>query len=149
MSNTEAPISITASTPDKRVMVTVRADNGGALDGLIASSLDAIKGAVSELQGIVGGSVQVNSNQASANIEYMKASLGAEEIPPFNPAPSLGGGRSCKHGKMTGIQGPAKTGGIYKGYFCPSPQGATDKCRTVYVNKTDPDWNTFVPDKIK
>lgn len=145
MSNTEAPISITASTPDKRVMVTVRANTGAELDQLIANSLDAIKGAVSELQPIVG----VATSQAASNVEYMKKALGAEEIPPFNPTPSLGGGRSCKHGKMTGIQGPAKTGGIYKGYFCPSPQGATDKCRTVYINKTDADWNTFVPDKIK
>ena len=144
--NAEAPISITASTPNKQLMVTIRAENGAELDQLVASSLDAIKGAVSELNGVVGGA---SVPTAASNIEYMKKALGAEEIPPFNPAPSLGGGRSCKHGKMTAIQGPAKTGGIYKGYFCPSPQGATDKCRTVYINKTDADWNTFVPDKIK
>mgnify|MGYP003350707616 CR=1 FL=1 len=68
------------------------------------------------------------------------------------PAPAvagIGGGRTCPHGKMTALQGPSKQGGVYKGYFCPSPQGAADKCKTVYINKTDPEWNTFVPDRIK
>ena len=50
---------------------------------------------------------------------------------------------------MTALQGPAKNGGIYKGYFCPTPQGAPDKCRTEYVQKFEPEWNTFVPDRIK
>ena len=142
----ESPISITVKS-GAGSLITVRADDGAELDTIVASSLASIESAVKELEGIAG-------SKATANAAgFVKAQFpGATEVveqPPFNPTPSLGGGRSCKHGKMTAIQGPAKTGGIYKGYFCPSPQGATDKCRTVYVNKSDADWNSFVPYKIK
>lgn len=146
MSNSEAPISITASTADKRVMVTVRADSGPELDQLLAVSVASIESAVKELQSITGVATPVAGVQVVS-----QAFPGAQVVdtPPFNPAPSLGGGRSCQHGKMTALQGPSKQGGVYKGYFCPSPQGAPDKCKTIYINKTDPEWNTFVPDRIK
>lgn len=146
MSNTEAPISITASTADKRVMVTVRADSGPELDQLLAVSVASIESAVKELQAVTGATAP----SAGAHV-VSQAFPGAQvvETPPFSGAPSLGGGRSCQHGKMTALQGPSKQGGVYKGYFCPSAQGDPTKCKTIYVNKTDPEWNTFVPDRIK
>lgn len=146
MSSTEAPISITASTADKRVMVTVRANSGPELDSMLSISVASIEAAVKELQSITGASAP------SAGVQVISQAFpGAQVVdtPPFNPAPSLGGGRSCQHGKMTALQGPSKQGGVYKGYFCPSAQGDPTKCKTIYINKTDPEWNTFVPDRIK
>jgi len=148
MSSTEAPISINIRTASG-TQLTVRANTGDELDQLVATSLASIQSAIAELE-TVAKPVQ------SAAIAYAKQSLGAtqiqQDIPPFNQAPSapsLGGGRTCPHGKMTALQGPSKDGGIYKGYFCPSPKGALDKCKTDYVLKHQPEWNTFVPDRIK
>ena len=147
MSSTEAPISITVKTPVGS-LVTVRAEDGAGLDQVIALGLESIKAAVTELESAVRGTTVVPSaiSQAFPNAQVV------QDVPPFISAPSnvsLGGGRNCPHGKMTAIQGQSKQGGIYKGYFCPSAQGDPSKCKTAYVQKHDPDWNTFVPDRIK
>lgn len=150
MSNsTESPISISIKS-SSGALVTVRADDGATLDALLANSLASIESAVKELEGIVKSTNP--GLPPSPQLSHALTSLGAtpvEDTPPFSGAPSIGGGRACKHGKMTALQGPSKQGGVYKGYFCPTAQGATDKCRTIYVQKTDPEWNTFVPDRIK
>ena len=133
MSSTEAPISITVKTPVGS-LVTVRAEDGAGLDQVIALGLESIKAAVTELESAVRGTTVVPSaiSQAFPNAQVV------QDVPPFNDAPSIGGGRNCPHGKMTAIQGQSKQGGIYKGYFCPSAQGDPSKCRTA-----------FVPDRIK
>jgi hypothetical protein len=146
MSNAEAPISITVKT-NAGSLVTVRADNGDGLDQLVANALASISSAVTELEASVRGVTNAPLTPAS-NLAYAAQQFQATEVPPFNPAP-IGGGRSCQHGKMTAIQGQSKQGGIYKGYFCPSAQGDPSKCKTIYVQKHESDWNTFVPDRIK
>ena len=146
MSSTEAPISITVKTAAGS-LVTVRAENGGALDALVALALEPIKSAVTELETAVRGPVAIPSDVITK--AFPNAQVIQQDVPPFNDAPSLGGGRNCPHGKMTAIQGQSKQGGIYKGYFCPSQQGDPSKCKTAYVQKHDPEWNTFVPDRIK
>jgi hypothetical protein len=144
MSSTEAPISITVKSP-LGSLVTVRANNSEELDQIVSSSLASLQSAVTELEGFI--------KPAPSSIEYAKKALGAttiaQDVPPFSGAPALGGGRTCTHGKMTALQGPSKQGGIYKGYFCPSAQGDPTKCKTIYVQKHEPEWNTFVPDRIK
>jgi hypothetical protein len=50
---------------------------------------------------------------------------------------------------MTAIQGTGKDGKIYRGYFCPAPKGALDKCKNQYVNAGSPEWSTFVPEQVK
>jgi hypothetical protein len=152
MSSTESPISITVKTPAGS-LVTVRADNGDQLDALVSSALAALDSAVKELETTLRVSAP-QSAPVSPAVGYLAQSMGAtvvsqQDTPPFSGTPSLDGGRSCKHGKMTALQGPAKNGGVYKGYFCPTPQGSPDKCRTEYVQKFEPEWNTFVPDRIK
>ena len=142
MSSTEAPISITSKTAAGS-LVTVRAETGEELDTLIATSLASIEAALKELEVVTKGATV----QAAAAI-VTNAFPGAQEVPPFSPAP-IGGGRSCPHGKMTALQGPSKQGGVYKGYFCPSAQGDPSKCKTIYVDKSNPEWNTFMPDRIK
>lgn len=150
MSNsTESPISISIKSASG-ALVTVRADNGNDLDALIANSLASIESAVKELESVVKSTNP--GTPPNPQLAHALTALGAtpvNDVPPFDGAPSIGGGRACKHGKMTALQGPSKQGGVYKGYFCPTAQGAADKCRTIYVQKNDPEWNTFVPDRIK
>jgi hypothetical protein len=147
MSSTESRISITVKTPAGS-LVTVRAESADELDNTVALSLESLRSAVTELEATARGAVAAPAQSATAVLANAFPGAQVVDTPPFSPAP-IGGGRSCRHGKQTAIQGPSKEGGIYKGYFCPSPAGATDKCKTIYVNKHDPEWNTFVPDKIK
>ncbi len=49
-----------------------------------------------------------------------------------------------EYAKKTG-----KDGSMYRGYFCPAPKGAFDKCKNVYLKTSDSAWNTFVPDQVK
>lgn len=156
MASTEAPISITVKTPAGS-LVTVRAEHGDDLDQVVVHWLDAISSAVAELEAAVRGTTTVSSAPAMAPAQ-VAAALGASIIdnPPADnwstpsapAAPSLGG-KNCPHGKMTAIQGTGKDGKTYRGYFCPAPKGAFDKCKNVYVRAGSPEWNTFVAEQVK
>jgi len=154
VSSTEAPISITVKSPAGS-LITVRAETGNQLDNLVVEALDAIKGAVAELE----AAAKNQSSPAPMTPAQVAASLGAS-IVDNTPAPvtdswaststpSVGGGRNCPHGRMTAIQGTGKDGKMYRGYFCPAQKGAFDKCKNVYVRIGTADWNTFVPDQVK
>ena len=155
MSSTESRISITVKTTIGS-LVTVRAESEQELDNVIALAIDSIKSAVTELETAVAGrgaaAPAVPSAQSAQSVitnAFPNATVVQQDVPPFNKPFASGGGRTCKHGKMTGIQGASKDGGIYKGYFCPSPQGTEDKCKTQYLQKHDPEYQTFVADRIK
>jgi len=150
VASTEAPISITVKTAAGS-LVTVRAEHADELDNLVASSLEALRSAVVELEGVVRNGAPAAQPMAPAQVA---AALGASIIdntPADNGGwggPSLGG-KNCPHGKMTAIQGTGKDGKTYRGYFCPAPKGAFDKCKNQYVRAGSPEWNTFVADQVK
>jgi hypothetical protein len=157
VASTEAPISITVKTPAGS-LVTVRAEHGEDLDHLVASSLDALRSAVTELEAAVKGVAP--TAQAPMAPAQIAAALGASIIDNPAPAQDAGGwatqaaapslgGKACPHGKMTAIQGTGKDGKLYRGYFCPAPKGSFDKCKNAYVRIGTPEWNTFVPDQVK
>ena len=52
----------------------------------------------------------------------------------FNATPvaPAGGAQSCAHGEMVFKTGTS-TKGPWKGYMCPTPKGATDKCDPIFV----------------
>jgi hypothetical protein len=153
--STEAPISITVKTAAGS-LVTVRAESGDELDNIVAHSIAAIASAAQELESAVRG-----ASAPAVSAQSVAAALGgniidtlggtsvpAQEYTQPAPVPSIGG-RGCAHGKMTAIQGMGKDGKPYKGYFCPAPKGAFDKCKNQYVVVQSPEWNTFVPEQIK
>lgn len=151
MPSTEAPISITVKTAAGS-LVTVRAENGEELDQIVALSVHAIASAAQELETAVRGGTPTPTAQSVAaalggNIIETGTTIPAQEYAPA-PVATLGG-RACAHGKMTAIQGMGKDGKPYKGYFCPAPKGAFDKCKNQYVVVQSPEWNTFVPEQIK
>jgi hypothetical protein len=157
--STEAPISITVKTAAGS-LVTVRAESGDELDNIIALSVHAIASAAQELETAVRGgtpapavSVQSVAAALGGNIIETGTTIPAQEYTqqPAVTAPPVAtlGGRACAHGKMTAIQGMGKDGKPYKGYFCPAPKGAFDKCKNQYVVVQSPEWNTFVPEQIK
>lgn len=156
MPSTEAPISITVKTAAGS-LVTVRAESGDELDNIVAHSIAAIASAAQELESAVRGA----SAPPAPTVQSVAAALGGNIIDTLGgtsvpaqeyaqPAPVASiGGRGCAHGKMTAIQGMGKDGKPYKGYFCPAPKGAFDKCKNQYVVVQSPEWNTFVPEQIK
>lgn len=157
MPSTEAPISITVKTTAGS-LVTVRAENGEELDQIVALSVHAIASAAQELETAVRGGTSTPTAQSVAavlggNIIETGTTIPAQEYTqqPAVIAPPVAtlGGRACAHGKMTAIQGMGKDGKPYKGYFCPAPKGAFDKCKNQYVVVQSPEWNTFVPEQIK
>jgi len=153
--STEAPISITVKTAAGS-LVTVRAESGDELDNIVAHSIAAIASAAQELESAVRG-----ASAPAPTVQSVAAALGGNIIDTLGgtsvpaqeytqPAPVASiGGRGCAHGKMTAIQGMGKDGKPYKGYFCPAPKGAFDKCKNQYVVVQSPEWNTFVPEQIK
>ncbi len=153
MASTEAPISITVKTTAGS-LVTVRAEHGDELDQLVATALEAIKSAVTELESAIKATAPAVMAPAQ-----VAATLGASIIDSqpvaapvanggWGSAPSING-RNCPHGKMTAIQGTGKDGSTYRGYFCSAPKGAIDKCKNVYVKAGSPEWNTFVAEQVK
>lgn len=157
MPSTEAPISITVKTAAGS-LVTVRAENGEELDQIVALSVHAIASAAQELETAVRGGTPTPTAQSIAaalggNIIETGTTIPAQEYTqqpaPIAPPVATLGGRACAHGKMTAIQGMGKDGKPYKGYFCPAPKGAFDKCKNQYVVVQSPEWNTFVPEQIK
>jgi hypothetical protein len=155
--STEAPISITVKTTAGS-LVTVRAESGDELDNIIALSVHAIASAAQELETAVRGGTTTPTAQSVAaalggNIIETGTTIPAQEYTqqpaPIAPPVATLGGRACAHGKMTAIQGMGKDGKPYKGYFCPAPKGAFDKCKNQYVVVQSPEWNTFVPEQIK
>jgi hypothetical protein len=149
--STEAPISITVKTPAGS-LVTVRAENGDELDNVIALSVHAIASAAQELESAVRGTPAPTAQSVAAafngNIIETGTTIPAQEYTQPAPTQTIGG-RNCPHGKMTAIQGMGKDGKPYKGWFCPAPKGAFDKCKNQYVTVQSPEWNTFVPEQIK
>lgn len=150
MSSTEAPISITAKT-QKGSLVTVRAETIDELNALLAQGFSAIAEAAHELEGAVStNSLAPQGNQNNA-VHNVVQGLGGQVVQVQTEQPvqsGIGGGRSCVHGKMTAIQGQGRDGKPYKGYFCPQPKGAFDKCKNQYIFNGSAEWNTFVPDKL-
>jgi hypothetical protein len=152
--STEAPISITVKTPAGS-LVTVRAESGDELDNIIALSVHAIASAAQELESAVRGTPAPTAQSVAAAFNgNIIDTIGGTSVPADayanQPAPTQTiGGRNCPHGKMTAIQGMGKDGKPYKGWFCPAPKGAFDKCKNQYVTVQSPEWNTFVPEQIK
>ena len=156
MSSTEAPISITVKSAAGS-LITVRAETGEQLDNLVAEALAAITSAYTELEAAVknfASPAPMSANQVAASlgasiVDNTPAPAVVADAWANTSAPSIAGGRSCPHGKMTAIQGTGKDGKLYRGYFCPAPKGAFDKCKNVYARVGTPEWNTFVPDQVK
>jgi hypothetical protein len=102
VASTEAPISITVKTPAGS-LVTLRAEGGDDLDQMVATSIDALKAAVTELEAAAKGVTPVQQQPMAP--AQVAATLGASIIDTPQPAgggwgsaPSING-RNCPHGR--------------------------------------------------
>lgn len=145
MPSTEAPISINLKSTGG-TGITLRGETAEQFADMIANGIHIIADAVKEVETAIKGV----SPAPAISTQDIAAAFGGNIITENqNSVPQSIGGRNCPHGRMTAIQGMGKDGKPYKGYFCPAPKGAFDKCKNQYILVTNPDWNTFVPDSVK
>ena len=92
----------------------------------------------------------INETQAIAQVQQVLGEpIAATVAPAFAvtaPIPTTppSAGKVCQHGQMAARQGTGKDGKVWRGYMCPAPQGATDKCKNIYIYPNQPEWHTFV-----
>ena len=152
--SSESSYSFTAKIGGTNDLFTVRGDTFEEfLSNLVsASTIPSVKYVVDILSGEV------------PTVETVAASLGGVTVGGGVPAPAFsaampaavvtpmatstqqnnGNGRACSHGQMTAKQGVGKDGKVWRGYMCPAPAGAADKCKNQYIYPNQPEWHTFV-----
>lgn len=138
--------------PGSAPMLTIRGDSADEFESAIQSCIEkSLHETIQTLDDIYQGQW---SNKPAATAPVQAAPVVSPRMQQV--AQSLGAtiistsdsNQTCVHGQRTAIQGTGKNGSTYKGYFCASPKGAMDKCKTIYVDKNSPEWNTFQPDKV-
>lgn len=92
--------------------------------GMVAA---LIKSTGSDL-GAVAGKAPVASAVDTITQAFPGATVVAQSAPTQEPAQ----GQVCKHGPMTYREGQGSRG-AWRGYMCPSPKGAPDKCDTIFI----------------
>ena len=143
--------------PGSAPMLTIRGDSADEFESAIQACLEknvheTIQGFDEVYQGqwsakAVPTVPRPAAPEVSPRMQQVAQSLGATIISTSSLADTCSYG-TCPHGGRVAIQGTGKNGSTYKGYFCGGPKGAMDKCKTVYVDKNSPEWNTFTPDKV-
>lgn len=130
-------------------LFTVRGDDFPTFIANLASAeaVPGVRHLVDILNGVAPSGIPFEQSAVAAVTNaFPDATVVSAPAIPTPPAgiPSVSGGRSCNHGKMTARQGTGKDGKIWRGYFCNAPQGATDKCKNIYIYPSMPEWHTFV-----
>lgn len=126
---TEKNYVLNVKTPVGTI-ITVRGDSAQELNHNIGQFVDlGLDAAVHILEGVVLGTAPSNP------VAVVQATFPGAQVISQTPTapvvpqavPATGGAPMCKHGQMQWVDG-AKFGKSWKGYFCPQPKDATDKC---------------------
>ena len=68
---------------------------------------------------------------AESVVAQFNTSMGPVGLPAA--AQEAPGAKVCKHGAMPYKEGVNAAGKAWRGYMCPAPRGATDKCEPIWV----------------
>jgi hypothetical protein len=105
----------------------------GTLINLYAATVTELETGLSDL-----AMNSMNIKATAAELGSVKASAPAPSVASvaqsFNATPVApsGGAQTCAHGEMVYKTGTS-TKGPWKGYMCPTPKGATDKCDPIFI----------------
>ena len=110
----------------------------GTLINLYAKDVQDLETGLTDL-GMVATLIKATSNDLTGYVA--PAAPTAESIAAqFNaPAPVASalagapGAKICKHGEMPYKEGVNAAGKAWRGFMCPAPRGATDKCEPIWV----------------
>lgn len=105
----------------------------GTLINLYAATVTELETGLADLamnsMNIKATAAELGSVKASAPAPTVASVAQAFNATPVAPA---GGAQTCAHGEMVFKTGTS-TKGPWKGYMCPTPKGATDKCDPIFV----------------
>jgi len=118
-----------ANNQNVRLQVNFKLNNGDLINVYADDQTELEKGLVT-IQDLA--SLISSVSQSLAGVSMLKA------ITPSAPASSAapvatpsGAAPQCKHGEMVFKSGVGDRG-PWKGYMCPAPKGALDKCKAIY-----------------
>lgn len=123
---------VRADTPDQMVQLLDKVAESGVLAKLVNTSAELI--ALNNVNAGLGGkAVQVEA--AAGNVT--QGPWTQQGTSPARPAPApqaqAAPGPSCQHGPMTFRQSKPGAAKVWKGYFCPTPQGTPDQCPPQFI----------------
>jgi hypothetical protein len=105
----------------------------GTLINLYAATVTELETGLSDLamnsMNIKATAAELGSFKASAPAPSVASVAQSFNATPVAPA---GGAQTCAHGEMVYKTGTS-TKGPWKGYMCPTPKGATDKCDPIFI----------------
>ena len=95
-------------------------------------------GALLDIIKATDAAVQGASAPVASAVAQVQSALGATvisqtpiaQVAPASASPNSGA-PACRHGQMQFVDGTQK-GKTWKGYFCPQPKEATDKCSPIF-----------------
>ena len=111
--------------------------NDGTLINLYAASVTELESGLADLamnaMNIRATGLELSGGQAAPapTVAAVAQQFNATPVQSA-PAPTAGGGNSCRHGVMTLRSGVGQKG-PWSGYMCAAPKGAPDKCDTIWV----------------
>ena len=118
---------------------------GNDLFNVYANSMEEFVDLLAELE--ESGITAIHSVQSKLTGAHAVVSAGASANPvPSSPPASFTAAatKQCVHGDMVPRKG-TNSRGPWRGWYCPTPKGAPDQCKPVYVDreKQPTEWNNF------
>ena len=124
---------MSAETPGVKTQLNFKTSQGTLVNVYIYSYEE--EDIRKSLEAIANVTPEINAVETLYNAQgVLKDSLGATQIP-HRESPSTSsssGNKTCKHGEMR-LRTGENDKGQWKGYFCPSPKGTPDQCKTIFV----------------
>jgi len=112
--------------------------NDGTLINLYATSVTELETGLADIAmnalniRATGSELAGGAQAPTPTVEAVAQAFNA--TPVAAPAPvEAPGNKACKHGTMPYKEGVNAAGKAWRGYMCPAPRGATDKCEPIWV----------------
>jgi len=108
----------------------------GTLINLYAATVTELESGLADLSmnsmNIKATALELGSVKASAPAAAAPTVASIAQSFNATPVAPAGGAQTCAHGEMVYKTGTS-TKGPWKGYMCPTPKGATDKCDPIFI----------------
>jgi hypothetical protein len=112
--------------------------NDGTLINLYAASVSELEAGLADLA-MNATNIRATGSELSGyvaptapTVESIAAQFNTPAAPEVRQAETPGV-KACKHGTMPYKEGVNAAGKAWRGYMCPAPRGATDKCEPIWV----------------
>jgi hypothetical protein len=108
----------------------------GTLINLYAATVTELETGLADLamnsMNIKTTAAELGSVKSSAPVAAAPTAASVAQAFNATPVAPAGGAQTCAHGEMVYKTGTS-TKGPWKGYMCPTPKGATDKCDPIFI----------------